>query len=107
MTKKQKALQAEINTKALAGMKLWEEAHLFMDREKLGNDYAEILYLDNNCIALMSCCTFVAIIDKGTGTLYDLLRLTYRYKWTCVKHIYKFRDKFSDYITQIYTYHPI
>lgn len=107
MARKTKAVQVEINKIALTGMKLWEEAHQFKNREKLGNAYAEIWYLDNNCIALMSCGTFVAIIDKGTGFLYDLLRYMHHYTPTCAKHIAKFRTKFSDYIIQEYRYYPV
>lgn len=107
MARKTKAVQVEINKIAMTGMKLWTEVHQIKNSEKLGNDYAEIWYLDNKYIALMSCGTFVGIIDKNTGFLYNLLRYTHHYTPTCAKHIAKFRVKFSDYITQEYCYYPV
>ena len=76
-------------------------------RERLYSCNAEVLYLDNNCIALSSYHTFVALIDTESGNFYDVLRYTYGYAATSAQHIAKFRNKFRSIITTEYRYYPI
>ena len=104
---KTKAAQLLINTLAMKGRDLWTQRSNYTAREKLGNYYAEIQYFDNNCIALLSCGIFVAMIDKSTGTLYNLLRFSYHYTPTRAKHVAEFRAKFRDYIVKEYCYYRV
>lgn len=107
MPRKTKAAQLLINTLAMKGIDLFVQSGIYTAREKLGNYYAEIEYFGNNCIALLSCGIFVALIDKSTGTLYDLLRFAYHYTPTRAKHVAEFRSKFSDYIVKEYCYYRV
>lgn len=105
MTKKEK--QAEINKNALVGMELWDQSIVVVSRERLNYCNAFILELDNNCLALTSYGTLVAVFDKATGFFYDVLRFTYDYTATSAQHIAKFRGMLRNQILMEYRYYPI
>lgn len=105
MTKKEK--QIEINKKALVGMELWDKALVVESRERLNYCNAFILELDNNCLALTSYGTLVAVFDRSTGFFYDVLRYTYGYTSTSAQHIAKFRGMLRNRILKEYRYYPI
>ena len=104
MTKKEQ--QAEINKNAMIGLALWDEAAI-LKREKLYHCKAEVLELSNNCLALVSYGTLVAVFDRLTGFFYDVLRYTYGYTATSAKHIAKFRDMLGSSILKEYRYYHI
>ena len=105
MTKKE--MQAEINKNALVGMELWDKAVVVVSRERLNYCNAFILELDNDCLALSSYGTLVAVFDKKTGFFYDVLRYTYGYTSTSARHIAKFRSKLGKSILKEFRYYPI
>ena len=105
MTKKE--MQAEINKNALVGMELWDQAIVIVSRERLNYCNAFILELDNDCLALTSYGSLVAVFDKKTGFFYDVLRFTYGYTSTSAQHIAKFRSKLGKSILKEYRYYPI
>lgn len=104
MTKKEQ--QAEINNNAMIGLALWDEAAI-VKREKLYNCKAEVLELSNNCLALVSYGTLVAVFDRLTGFFYDVLRYTYGYTSTSAMHIAKFCNMLRGSIIHEYRYYPI
>ena len=105
MTKKE--IQAEINKNAMAGMELWDQAVVVVSRERLNYCNAFILELDNDCLALTSYGTLVAVFDKKTGFFYDVLRYTYGYTSTSSHHIAKFRNMLRGRIHAEFRYYPI
>ena len=105
MTKKE--MQIEINKKAMIGMELLNESAVVESREQLYHCKAQILELDNDCLALTSYGTLVAVFDKKTGFFYDVLRYTYGYTPTSAKHIAKFRGMLRNRILKEYRYYPI
>ena len=100
-----KAEQAIINEKALQAINLIGR-QIPLYRERLFHCNAEVLHL-NNCLALNSYGTLVALIDTVTGDFYDVLRYTYGYTATSAQHIAKFRKVFRGLITTEYRYYPI
>ena len=56
-------------------------------------------------IYLMSYSTIVAVIEKSTGFLADVLRMVFGYTATSAKHIAKFRHMFP--VVREYTYRNI
>ena len=105
MTKKEK--QIDINKNALVGIELWEQAVVVESRERLNYCNAFILELDNNCLALTSYGTLVAVFDRSTGFFYDVLRYTYGYTSTSAQHIAKFRNMLRGRIHGEFRYYPI
>lgn len=105
MTKKEK--QIEINKNAMIGMELWNESVVVVSREQLYHCKAQVLELDNNCLALTSYGTLVAVFDKDTGFFYDVLRYTYGYTSTSAQHIAKFRNMLRGRIHGEFRYYPI
>lgn len=105
MTKKE--LQAEINKNTMVGMELWDQATTVISRERLYHCKAEVLELDNDCLALVSYGTLVAVFDRLTGFFYDVLRYTHGYTATSAQHIAKFRGMLRNSITMQYRYYPI
>ena len=105
MTKKEQ--QIEINKNAMVGIELWEQATTVISRERLYHYNAEILELDNNCLALTSYGTLVAVFDRLTGFFYDVLRYTYGYTATNAQHIAKFRVMLRNSILMEYRYYSI
>ena len=105
MTKKE--MQAEINKNALIGMELWDQSIVVVSRKRLNYCNAFILELDNDCLALTSYGTLVAVFDKKTGFFYDVLRYTYGYTSTSAQHIAKFRGMLRNRILKEYRYYPI
>lgn len=105
MTKKEK--QIEINKNAMVGMELWDQATAVISRERLYHCKAEVLELDNGCLALVSYGTLVAVFDKHTGFFHDVLRYTYGYTATSAKHIAKFRSMLRKSVLMEYRYYPI
>ena len=53
------------------------------------------VYETSNYYHLQSYNTIVAIIDKRTDTLYDVLRMVYGYTATSAHHISKFETDYS------------
>lgn len=104
MTKKEK--QAEINKKALVGMELWDQG-VVVSRGRLNYCNAFIVELDNNCLALTSYGTLVAVFDRSTGFFFDVLRYTYGYTSTSAQHIAKFRNMLRGRIHGEFRYYPI
>ena len=105
MTKKEK--QIEINKNAMVGMELWDQSIVIVDRKQLYHCKAQVLELDNNCLALTSYGTLVAVFDKTTGFFYDVLRYTYGYTSTSAHHIAKFRGMLRNSIIMEFRYYPI
>ena len=105
MTKKEQ--QIEINKNAKVGVELWYQATTVISRERLYHCKAEVLELDNNCLALISYGTLVAVFDRRTGFFYDVLRYTYDYTSTSAHHIAKFRGMLRKSILMEYRYYPI
>ena len=105
MTKKEK--QIEINKNAMVGMELWDQATAVISRERLYHCKAEVLELDNDCLALVSYGTLVAVFDRLSGFFYDVLRYTYGYTATSAQHITKFRSMLRNSILMEYRYYPI
>ena len=101
-----KAEQAIINKAALEGVKLYKNAVAVEKVERLYTCKAYVQYLDN-CIALVSYNTLVAVFDRESGKFYDVLRYTYGYTSTSAQHIAKFRNLFRSLITCEYRYYPI
>ena len=54
------------------------------------------VYETDNYYILRSYNTLVAIIDKRTKQLYDVLRYMYMYTATSAQHIAKFRQDYGD-----------
>lgn len=86
--------QEDINEVAMEiykeGMK---QFHLGMVRsgfERLDNCQAWVLHTDDY-VLLKSYNTIVAVFEKNTGFLADVLRFVYGYTATSAKHIAKFR----------------
>lgn len=104
MTKKEK--QAEINKKALVGMELWDQG-VVVRRGRLNYCNAFIVELDNNCLALTSYGTLVAVFDRSTGFFFDVLRYTHGYTATSAQHIAKFRNMLRGCIRGEFRYYPI
>lgn len=102
-----KAEQAIINEKALQAITLMEQATSVVYRERLFHCKADVLDLDNNCLALISYGTLVAVFDRSTGFFYDVLRYTYGYTSTSAQHIAKFRGMLRNSIIEEYRYYPI
>ena len=101
-----KELQLNVNKKALEGVKLYEKAVAVEKTERLYTCKAYVQYLDN-CIALVSYNTMVAVFDRETGNFYDVLRYTYGYTSTSAQHIAKFRNLLRGRIQAEYRYYPI
>ena len=53
------------------------------------------VYETENWYILRSYGTFVAVIEKLTDTLYDVLRVTYGYTSTSAQHIVKFSHDYG------------
>lgn len=53
------------------------------------------VYTSERWYVLVSYSTIVAIIDRNTGVLYDVLRMTYGYTSTSSQHISKFSNDYS------------
>lgn len=51
----------------------------------------------DNYVFLKSYETIIAVIDKSTGTLYDMLRSVYCYTSTSAQHISKFYKDYGKY----------
>lgn len=105
MTKKEQ--QIEINKNAMVGMELWDQATTVISRERLYHCKADVLELDNNCLALVSYGTLVAVFDRLTGFFYDVLCYTYGYTVTSAQHIAKFRNLLRNSILMEYRYYSI
>ena len=105
MTKKEQ--QAEINKNVMVGMELWDQATAVISRKRLYHCKAEVLELDNDCLALVSYGTLVAVFDRLTGFFYDALRYTYGCTSTSAQHIAKFRNMLRPLITNEYRYYNI
>ena len=56
---------------------------------------------------LQSYNTVIAVIDKKTGILYDVLRKVYGYTATSAKHIAKFRNKYRNEIVCEFTWRTV
>ena len=53
------------------------------------------VYEGDNYYFLKSYNTLIAVIDKNTDTLYDMLRLVYGYTSTSAQHVAKFRKDYG------------
>lgn len=53
-----------------------------------------VVFETENYYILQSYRTIVAVIDKHTDTLYDVLRYVYGYTATSAQHIYKFEKDY-------------
>lgn len=104
MTKKE--LQAEINSKVMMALELWNEGNE-ISNHRLYRCKANIVHLDNHCVGLVSYGTLVALFDEETGDFYDALRYTYGYTSTSAQHIAKFRNMLRPLITSEYRYYRI
>lgn len=101
-----KELQAEINENCMTGLALFDEAAI-VNRGKLYRCKAETLELSNDCLALISHGSLVAVFDRLTGCFYDVLRYTYGYNRTSARHIAKFRSALCKSILKEFTYYHI
>ena len=101
-----KAEQAIINKAALEGVKLYKNAVAVEKVERLYTCKAYVQYLDN-CIALVSYNTLVAVFDRKSGNFYDILRYTHGYSNASAQHIAKFRNLLRGRIQAEYRYYPI
>lgn len=61
----------------------------------------------DNYIYLKSYNTIIAVIDKTSDTLYDLLRSVYGYTVTSAKHIAKFNNEMGHGCENRYTYRDV
>lgn len=104
MTKKER--QAVINNKVVNALELWNEGNV-LSTVRLNRCKASIVKLDNNCRALLSYGTLVALFDEVNGEFYDSLRYTYGYTSTSARHIAKFRGLLRPLITTEYRYYSI
>lgn len=55
------------------------------------------VYETENYYILRSYATFIAVIDKATGTCYDALRRVYGYTATSAQHVAKFCNDYPPY----------
>lgn len=101
-----KEQQKSINKKALEGLRLYARSDSVDMTERLYSCNAWVQHLDN-CIALVSYNTLVAVFDRETGNFYDVLRYTYGYTSTSAMHIAKFRNFLRGQIQAEYRYYPI
>lgn len=104
MTKKER--QAMINDKVVNALELWTEGNV-VRTTRLNRCKASRVELDNNCMALLSYGTLVALFDEVNGEFYDALRYTYGYTSTSARHIAKFRGLLRPLITTEYRYYSI
>lgn len=65
------------------------------------------VYVYPSVILLQSYNTIVAIIDRKTRVMIDVLRLVYGYTSTSRQHITKFRQDYSGYFDVEYTWKEI
>lgn len=86
--------QENINDVAMAiyadGMQQFHSDKAWRSLDRLDNCQAWIIQLDD-FILLKSYNTVVAVFEKNTGFLADVLRVVYGYTTTSAKHIAKFR----------------
>ena len=102
-----KDIQKAINAECKKSLKLWEDAVCIETREQLLTCKAQVLRTDNNLVCLVSYTTLVAIIDRNTRTLYDVLRYTYGFTQTSAQHIAKFRNLYRHTFDTEYRYYPV
>ena len=60
------------------------------------------MYESIDYYVLVSYCTVVAVIDKATNKLYDVLRTVYGYSATSAQHIAKFRADYGSMYAERY-----
>ena len=53
-------------------------------------------FRDSQFFILRSCNTVVAVIDKSTGSTWDVLRMVYGYTVTSAQHIAKFTKDYGN-----------
>lgn len=108
-----KAQQQEINDKAYH---LYHEAMEELHQEPLKCFFVKrlrtcsaVIIETTNYYILRSYQTYVAIIDKTTGEIADVLRGVYGYKSTSAQHISKFIHDYTPmpWNNPRYTYRPI
>ena len=92
MTPKEK--QQIINESVYRALNEFENNYSNMKKVEQLRTCKASVYENGRYIALVSCTTPVAFIDKRERKAYDILRLVYGYTSTSAQHIAKF---FSDY----------
>lgn len=97
-----KEQQAITNEKAITGVSIYKQNKV-VGIERLNTCKANVEYLEDGSVALISYGALVALLDWA-GNFYDVLRYTYGYTATSAHHIAKFRNKLRPLINNEYRY---
>ena len=94
--------QNEHNQQVLQAYSLFKERNEKIIRSYRLRTCSAIVYETDNYWILQSYNTWIAIIDRNDGTLYDWLRYVYGFTATSAQHIAKFAKDYN--AGMIYTY---